>query len=566
MASYFEWNEAIARFFVERIPPGDPLYLSMDEDTLVEIASHAFSEEAPASPVIDFELAVEEECVSGGRVILPGTTPQEPSGAPSCLAFLGAMVLAAYRMAPEDGISEINYFTRLREILGLPDGSGRPHGMLPPAPEETLWVSLNLWAVSKGLRPSAARGPEGPTKYTNYPLSQSLLRAGDRGKLEWEFRRAENELGRNADRERVGSWFFNRVSGFSTNHIRSLATEATPERYDAIVDAVYAVYTGIDWVHPGSEGARWGGSGWLTAGLYREFNPLSGQIAYYLYPRRQSREIRGRLEILHDGRPEMLHRSRDGHFRPLWPVAPTGGDTYQVTGDPRFTELRIPARNFWVLTRDPFDESSIIFASHGSPRLGETFLLLCQEECEDQLTILKDEGLLNWAGNPVELPDYDGWVEYRECMVLTSGWDGIIPHMPELFDELRPRSRASISLRGGLSAGRRDTWLEGYLPRLFITSFDPNWRVAVRNLSVLDAEPAMDDAVTVNEAIELPPLVAGDYLIEVMSGGRSADRRQIRVMSWDALESTEPTTAFGTPVGDYFLSGGLLVLRSDEEA
>ena len=566
MASYFDWNEAIAKFFAERVPPGDALYLSVDEDTLVEIASSAFSEEGPANPVVDFELAVEEECVSDGRVTLPGTAPQQPSGAPACIAFLSAMVLAAYRMAPEDGISEINYFTRLREILGLPDGSGRPPGMSPPAPEETLWVSLNLWVVSNELQPSAERGPEGPTKYTNYPLSQSLLREGDKGKLEWEFRRAENELGRDADRERVGGWFFNRVSGFSTSHIRSLAREATAERYDAIVDAVYAVYTGIDWVHPGSEGTRWGGPGWLTAGLYRELNPLSGQIAYHLYPRRQSREIHGRLEILHDGSPEMLHRSRDGHFRPLWPIAPAGGETHQVIGDPRFTELRIPARSFWVLTRDPFDDSSRIFASRGSPRLGETFLLLCRKECEDQLNILKDEGLLNWADDPVESPDYDGWAEYRECLVLSSGWDGIIPQMPELFDELRPRNRASISLRGGLSAGRRDTWLEGYLPCLFITSFDPTWRVAVTNLSLLDVEPAMDDTVTANAAIELPHLAAGDYLIEVMSGGRSADRRQVRVLSWEALEPAEPTTTFGTPVGDYFLNGGSLILRSDGEA
>ena len=117
---------------------------------------------------------------------------------------------------------------------------------------------------------------------------------------------------------------------------------------------------------------------------------------------------------------------------------------------------------------------------------------LRRKEYEDQLTILKDEGLLNWAGDPVESPDYDGWVEYRECLVLSSGWDGIIHQMPELFDELRPRNRASISLRGGLSAGRRDTWLEGYLPCFFITSFDPTWRVAVTNLSLLDAEPAMD--------------------------------------------------------------------------
>ena len=76
---------------------------------------------------------------------------------------------------------------------------------------------------------------------------------------------------------------------------------------------------------------------------------------------------------MHDGSPELLHRSRDGHFRPLWPIGPSGGETYSIIGDPRITELRIPKRSFWVLTRDPFDDASRIFASRGSPRLGETF-------------------------------------------------------------------------------------------------------------------------------------------------------------------------------------------------
>ena len=563
MASYFEWNEAIAKFFAEGVPRGEALYLSVDEDTLVEIASYAFSEKGPPDPVLDFEMAVQEECVSDGRVTLPGTTLRQPTGTPACVAFLSAMVLAAYRMAPEDGISEINYFTRLREILGLTDGSGRPPGMFPPAPEEALWVSLNQWVVDNELQPSAERGPEGPTKFTNYPLSQSLLREGDKGKLGWEFRRAEGELGRDADRERIRGWFFNRFSGFSTSHIRSLAREATAERYDAIVDAVYGVYTGIDWVNPGSNGTRWSGPGWLTAGLYREFNPLSGQIAYHLYPRRQANGVRGRLEIMHAGSPELLHRSRDGHFRPLWPISPSGGETYPIIGDPRITELRIPKRSFWVLTRDPFDDASRIFASRGSPRLGETFLLLCRKECEDQLTILKDEGLLNWASDPVESPDHDGWAEYRECLVLSSGWDGIIPQMPELFDELRPRNRASISLQGGLSTGRRDTWLEGYLPRLFITSFDSTCRVSVTNISRLDVEPDMDDTVAANVAIEFPQLAVGDHLIEVMSADRSADRRHIRVLSWEALEPAEQTATLGTPVGDYILNGGLLTLGRD---
>ena len=364
-------------------PTGGAFYLSVDEDTLVEIASYAFSEEGSPNPVLDFELAVQEECVSGGRVTLPETTPRQPSGAPACLAFLGAMVLAAYRMAPEDGISDTNYFTRLRGILGLPDGSGCPPGMSPPAPEEILWLSLNRWVARIGQQPSAQRGPEGPIKFTNYPLSQSLLREGDKGKLEGAFRRAESELGRNADRERVGGWFFNRVGDFPTSHIRILAEDAAADRYDAIVDAVYGVYTGIDWEHPNTDGTRWRRPDWLMAGLYREFDPLSGQVAYHLFPRRLSREIRGNLEVIHNGSPEPLHRSRDGHFRPLWPTDPAGGESYSVFGDPWITELRIPARSFWVLTLDPFDEASRIFASRGSPRLGETFLLLCRQNVKN---------------------------------------------------------------------------------------------------------------------------------------------------------------------------------------
>ena len=183
------------------------------------------------------------------------------------------------------------------------------------------------------------------------------------------------------------------------------------------------------------------------------------------------------------------------------------------------------------------------------------------------MTVLKDEGLLNWAGDPVESPYYGGWAEYRECLILSASWGGIIPQIRELFDELRPRGRASISLQGGLKTGNRDTWLEGYLPQLFITSFDPTWQVIVSNVSRPDVEPALDDTVRANAPIELPHLVAGDYLAEVIGGrGRPADRRHIRVVSWAALEPTEPTVAFGTPVGDCTLHGGLLVAGRDEEA
>ena len=328
---------------------------------------------------------------------------------------------------------------------------------------------------------------------------------------------------------------------------------------------MYSVYVDVDWEKPGFDGGRVHRSQWLTAGLYREFDPLSGQVSYLLFPRHPAKEFRGPLEIVRDGRVKPLRSSRDGHFYPLWPVDPAGGETYQVTGDPRITELHIPLRRFWVLTRDPFDEASAIFASRGSPRLGETFLLLCRMELEDQISILRDEGLLDWAGDPVELRSHEGWVEYRECLVLSPSWDGVIFQIPELFEELRPRSRASISLQGGLKADRRDIWLEGYLPNIFVTSFDQTCRVRVTNVFQPDDEPELDDIISANSSVALPRLEEGSYLIEVDGGrGSTPDRRHLRVVSWDTLQPGEPSETYGSSVNGHFLIGGLIAADNKE--
>ena len=566
MASYFEWNEAIAKFFAKGLSPGDVFYLSVDEAALIEIGNFSFVGGSLLHAVQDFESSIRRECVTNGRVSLPLATQGQVGSTPLCLAFLGAMVLAAHRMAPEDDIAEINYFTRLREILGMTGEKGRPAGLnLPGAPEEKLWVALSNWILRSGWVPSAERGPDGPMKFTNYPLSQSLLRTGDKEKLERDFRNAESDLGRDSDREMVGAWFFNRTTDFSTHHIRKLAREATTDRYEAIADAVYNVYAFIDWDRPalGGRTAGWRSSHKVMAGLYREFDPLFGTITYYLFPRRQHKETQADLSVVRNGKPAPLHREQDGQFRPLWPVNPDGGETYRVTGDPRITELYLPARSFWVLTRDRYDDASGTLASRGAPRLGKTFLLLCRKECQEQLHILKDEGLLDWYDDPVDVPDYGEWVEYRECMVLSANWDGIIPQMRGLFDELRPRSTASISLQGGLKTGRRDTWLEGHLPKLSITSFDHTCQVHITSTSQPDSEPVLDALVDANAPCDLPNLTAGDYSIKALVNGRSVDRRYVRVLSWDSLEPSTPTGAFGTTVGGYILRGGLLVGTKD---
>ncbi len=218
------------------------------------------------------------------------------------------------------------------------------------------------------------------------------------------------------------------------------------------------------------------------------------------------------------------------------------------------------------MTRDPFDEASAIFASRGSPRLGETFLLLCRIELEDQISILRDEGLLDWVVDPVELRSHEGWVEYRECLVLSANWDGVIFQIPELFEELRPRSRASISLQGGLKTDRRDTWLEGYLPSIFVTSFDQTCRVRVTNVLQPDDELELDDTLSANSSVALPRLEVGNYLIEVDGErGSTSDRRHLRVVSWDTLRPREPSETYRASVNGYFLIGGLIATDNKED-
>ncbi len=448
MASYSDWNDAIAVFFTEGLSPGDALYLSVDEDALTHIWADKLAGIDSLDAVQDFESAVRSACVASRQssrwyVSLPPSTLGGAGGAPQCVAFLGAMVLAAYRMRPEEDIADINYFTRLREVLGITGVRGRPPGLNPPAPEEYLWHALNDWVLSNEWQPTAGRGSDGPMKFINYPLSQSLLRQGDKEKLEEEFRNAEGELRRDSDREMIGAWFINRASGFATAHIRRLAQEATLDRSDAIIDAVYDVYADVDWDRRGRDGdvvTRRNRPRQLVAGLHREFNPIYGTIAYLLAPRRQTRETPAGLSVIWNGKAEPLHMERDGQFRPLWPVDPGGGETYSVIGNPLVTELHLPARDFWVLTRDRFDDASGAFASRGTPRLGETFLLLCREECQEQLDILKEEALMDWDGGPLDVPIHNGWVEYRECMVVSANWDGIIPMMRNLFDDSDPEA------------------------------------------------------------------------------------------------------------------------------
>src|SRR5260370_42344421 len=129
----------------------------------------------------DFKHAVQEKCIVGTKVHIHRLYGYTDDDLPKGVAFLGIMVLAAYYMDKDEVVSSINYFSRLRELLHLENGEGRPDGM-EGGREEHLWSEWGRWLQQQGFLPTAQAGSRSNT-YINYPISQSLQRRTNKEKL-----------------------------------------------------------------------------------------------------------------------------------------------------------------------------------------------------------------------------------------------------------------------------------------------------------------------------------------------------------------------------------------------
>lgn len=565
MATYSEWNNAIAKYFVNGMPNGATVYLGVDEAALMDIGAR-FKQcgTNEVNWVEDFREAVRSKYVIGDEVKFPSGSSYQSDQIPNCVAFLAAMVLAAHHMIKEDtkAIAENDYFKRLREVLGLPiEDGGRPIGLLTPGVEEVLWQIWNLWLIGNGWLHSAERGQHG-RKFINYPLSQALLRESDKRSIELRFREKEQsgELGRVWDRDTVGTWTRKQI--FGAKHLSELLQEGDFRRYDVITDAIYDVYISIDWDQEmeTEHGNRSFRQRRLTAHLYRDEDRIMGSIDYLLYPRQLKQAGGETLEIIQNENTYLLREERQGWFMPLWSVNPAGGEFYEVKGHPQIKELVLPERKFWILVRDP-EEASDGLAGWRQPELGETFLLLCRKEYEEQMEIFKQEALLEWDQY---VPINDEWVEYRECMVVSPSWEGIIPQRQDLYDALKLNVSATISLKGGLRVPNQGGWLEGYAPEMTIIAFDDNVNLKLLDISLPD-KPIMHQLVDTNKPISVPSLCQGVYLLEAYSLGKLAARRVLRILPWDSIECSQPKKPFDVDLKTFTLRGTIIKMNEIPE-
>ena len=249
MPNYSSWNTAIARFFTANVPRGASVFLSLDDDTLREIAANFLEGEVSAEEVGgDFVRAICAQVVTAGAVSLRGITGGTTGQCPKGVGFLGLMVLAAHRMADEEEISAINYFSRLTRHLGVGTGIGNRPAGLGTGNEQPLWTEWNRWLQSHGWQSTARSGPEGPRKYLNYVLTQALVRDCDKLYLQNKFRQNLGHGGvtRNMDEVQLAGWLL-RTGAVTRRYLREGFNNTDPLRAAAFYEAAYRVYEATNW-------------------------------------------------------------------------------------------------------------------------------------------------------------------------------------------------------------------------------------------------------------------------------------------------------------------------------
>ncbi|WLT37183.1 hypothetical protein NON20_14455 [Synechocystis sp. B12] len=220
----------------------------------------------------------------------------------------------------------------------------------------------------------------------------------------------------------------------------------------------------------------------LFAGLYR--SKEDNEITYYLYPKQKPQQKTEGITVEYQGETEQLEIDRPGWYlpidSPINQIALDKGIRCKILESDFLKTLQLPARDFWILIPDPDEPDSGVYASWCTPRLGQSFILLCKQKLLKDLHLLKDERLVNWSNevNPFG-EENKQWLELHNFQVISQAWRGIFIENWELKDALQPKVNLSISLSGGLRTPNQNAWLQGYTPNITIFGFMKNVELEV---------------------------------------------------------------------------------------
>jgi hypothetical protein len=551
MATYEDWNHALAAYFTEGVPRGSTVFLSVDDDSFHAIGR---SLETSLDQRDDFLRAVRRRVVTGKAVKIYTLEGRDKHGEPRCVAFLAAMVLAVSRMIGDERMTQTNYFQRLREVLGLPLDGGRPVG-LDEYEELPLWAEWNRWLQEQGFLFSAREG-RGSDKYIHYSRSQSLLRQADRVKLTHVLR--DRQWPNGLDVEEVAALVRKDLILFS-QHLHEVLDDG---RQDAATASIHELYEDGAWEVDDSPGTRAPQAGRpLFAGLLRRQHIVSRESQYFFLPRRRRHRDDGEIHVEWNGSHHLLSEFRSSWYHPIGPisVADIGvGGHHPVRQPCPFHRLELPQRRFWTLVPDPEEPDSGECASAWDRvQLGQPFVLLCRQEIVDSLLPVRG-WLIEWQDEPNPVPELDGWVELENCLV-SDAWKGNPIADPELCDALRPRSSLNIAVSGGIRVPALNGWIEGHGPTVTVYGTNPSLDLQVRLVRIFSHQEKeiWQRPQKLNQPFSISWPKSGLYRIEAASGGREG-AKLVRIAPWEEVRAGVPEAAQSVAWGGWRLSGAML--------
>jgi hypothetical protein len=527
---YDTWNAALAQRYFSPTQAGKPVYLSVDDDALVELFADIGGAEAPAESLA---AAVRTTLRRGDSIFINHLVRRTEwrqsgcSGPPPYVGLLGLCVLAASRMArdPERAIERNAYYPQLNPLLSRSQFSGMPPGF---EQVDDLWKDLRRWHDDdlRGARGTATAATHEFFIHIGWPISQCLMREADRRRLTEFFRAAGLEPHTEIEAAQLWTLLRNWARegcGLSDQALRLVRT-ARPEIADQMAEIVkreFEVWEG-ELLDP--QGRRRG-----EIALVLEISQGGRRILGKFVPRKPDGfPDQGRWQLAGGGEVE-LGRAEDAWYQPL-----------QL--EPSRTILSSGVsmtRNSFALAYEPGPvvpfRASLGVGAWASVRQATVIEEHCVLVTEALLPRVR-EFLLRYAES--------GWRVLDRTGNLPGGWRVVervrITHaVTEVADDLRrlaPRLHTATRLEGGLQIAPRQYLTRGE-PDLWITvEFGERATVELDERTVTVAQGVLELKLSALD----PPLAEGEH--EIAAGGI---RRHFNTFSGFPLSAPAGTGSLG---------------------
>ena len=456
--TYTDWTERLCRHFFHEGRAQQPVTFFVDDELLSQIEGSGNPEHGVASLSAAIRSRISRDTYGRrfNRIDLECTTwkVSGATGCPPSLPLLAATVLAASRMAREQGIAAHNYWRRFRDLLDLHEENDL-RGINDVLPG--LWNQLSWW-LDEHCHGNLGRSTiqEDPWwTIIGYALSQALFRESDRQHLTELFQKIGLLPGEEPKPQELLQYFKAWAAGSPLSPgARHMADDA---RYDDRLAAILV-----------DEASRWDGvlrdeRGRKIGALVLAYEPFPQPV--YTIAAERPTGFPDHVGFLKDGKHWKLTPSIDGWYGETWPL------------DPQWLKdgLRLESDGFVLALRPspvvPLAQNQILgcWASSGRVEPGEKYAILVEAaHAASVQSFLGTHARGGWRreGNAFAPR---GWVLFTGVVIEES-----LPEPPPgPLGILAPRVRERPTLKGGLPlddvlaiylcGGEPDLWLPSLL-------------------------------------------------------------------------------------------------------